>query len=267
MRRIGLILHKDDDSGIAKISVVDLVSGDFIVENEFVDLYQADQDATFGNYEEFVFWVTLPYDDVNRYQWSVTHSGYNNPYCMGPNYAINYNGYIIEEEYTIGANIGKTLILKDSSSSLEYNFSLAGYTYSSTELQYNVVKEALQKLYITVNFVGDGTTTLYQIGGQGLKCYKFIRWSTDGGVNWNEPYHVANNWGSNSSYDDEIIKDGVFYVEFLEPPDNGASVLFDVVPIFDKVTIELQVNQPMDASLYDYAIPVSLLDYSLEFIK
>jgi len=263
MRYLGLIFYKDDDSGIAKINVTDNVTGLKLITDKLVDLFQKDQDATFGKYEEFILWVTLPYNTPDRYSWIVEHSGSNNAGAVGPNYAINFMGYVIEEEL-IKANTTPRVILVDKVNTLEYPFEFAG---TIAEYSYELIKEETKKLYISTRYVGDGETMVFKVGSDSLIADRFIRFSVDGGITWKYPYDLSMSWGSNEGYDDEIINAaGEYWLEFVLPPAVGSQIIIDSIPVFDTVRVEIILNQPGDGEGFiDYSTPFCVQEYAAEF--
>lgn len=265
MKYLGLIFHKDDDSCIAKINVWDRITGDYIYQDKLVDLFVKDKDASAAipQYEVFILWVTLSYEDADRYDWTVENSGTYNTAAVGPNYALNFNGYVIQEEL-VKANTSQKVILVDKDRFIEYPFEFDG---TIAEYTYEVLKETTKKLYVPTFIGADGVTKVFQIGGETLKCAKFSRFSLDGGITWKYPYDLSINWGSNSSYDDEVISDGIFWIEFIDPPAAGIVIQVDTLPIFDVIRVEIVLNQPSseDGGYVDYNTPFCLQEYAAEF--
>lgn len=264
MRYLGLTFYKDDDSGIAKINVTDTVTGAKLLDDKLVDLFQKDQDATYGYYEEFILWVTLPYDNADRYQWTVEHSGSNNASAVGPNYAINFMGYTLTQNL-IKAHTVPKVVLVDKVNTVEYPFEFQG---TIAEYTYELLKEETKKLYITTQFLGDGESTSFKVGNENLINYNFIRFSIDRGTTWKYPWDLSITWGSNSpDYDDELINSsGEFWVNFLEAPAENTSIYLESIPVFDTVRVEMTLNQPSDEEGYiDYNTPFAVQEYAIEF--
>jgi hypothetical protein len=245
MKYLGLNFFKNDEAGIAKINVIDTFTGTKIVDNEFVDLLQKDKDATTNLYEKFTYWITLPYNDENRYQWKVEHSTYVNPEAVGNVLGINFDGYLIQEEVKPG-HIEKTVYLVDSVNNLEYNIPISGVLWNSETLEWELQNEIVTELYQTTSLLGNGITTTFKIGDSSLKNYEFIRFSLDDRLSYKYPTELTITWGSNTnSYDDKIINTtGEFWINFIDAPNSGAIILVDTLPIFDSARIEFVINQP-----------------------
>jgi len=264
MRYLGLIFFKDDDSGIAKINVTDNVTGLKLLDNKLVDLFQKDQDADpGGKYEEFILWVTLPLDDANRYAWTVAHNGTHNAAAVGPNYDINFMGYTVEQPL-IKAHTVPQVVLVDRVNALEYPFE-SGITIK--EYSYALIKEQTKKLYLSTIHYADGITNSYKVGSDELIVYSFSRFSVDDGVTWKYPYDLSIIWGSSAGSTDESISSaGIFYVEFVDILPTNTKIIFDVLPVFDTVRVEMTLNQPSDTDGFiDYNTPFCVQEYAAEF--
>lgn len=266
-RYIGFIFHRDNDSCIAKINVTDTYTGVKLLDNHLVDLYHPDMVASSNQYEPFVFWVRLPNPEPGRYSWQIEHNNTYNPDAAGPNYDLNYNGFLIDEDLPNGY-VKKYIILIDKENEIDYNYELTGTEYIAEEYRYEVQNEQTLKLYQHVTHTGDGTTTVFKAGHSLLRCYKFIRFSTDGGLTYKYPYDISISWGSNAGYDDETINsNGEFWVEFLSAPETGAEIIIDVMPVFDHARMEFELIQSQSADYVDVCKPLALTEYVAEFKK
>ena len=256
MRRLGLIFNKDDESGIALVTVTDTVTGINIMTEQEVDLYTYGVDATNLAFEEFIFWVDLPYDTSNRYTFDYTHSGRHNPAAVSTTYPISFNGFILTIPNITETKIDRLLTASDSIYSQNYTYPI---TYTDTIV-------SIERI---VKHSGDDLTEVFD-ATVGLYAAEFVEYSLDGGITWIPNYvgDYALTWGSNATYDDNIILAGKFSVAFTYAPPTGVdNIQFKVVPVIDAIQCTYYFRQSVDGTgLIDYVNENKLLNYSLELI-
>jgi len=258
MRRLGLIFYKNDECGMASVTVTDTVTAVNLVSEQIVDLYQSDKDQTLDEYEEFIFWVDLPYDTVGRYEWRVLHSGLHNPSAIGPNYNILFNGFVITEPNIEDAKIDKILIARD----VDYPGII--YNYPITE------QDKVLSLAQIVKYNGDGVTDTFE-GAPGIIGQRFVEYSIDGGLNW-KPVYAGDymlTWGSNILNNDNTMSAGKFNVVFTTPPAVGIeNVQFKVIPSIDRIKCTHTFKNGIDKENFTILTEENkLLHYNLELIK
>jgi hypothetical protein len=120
-----------------------------------------------------------------------------------------------------------------------------------------------------VVYVADGFTTKFYLPVT-KKAEEFLRISDNGGATWIYPNDSRITWGSNETVDDNLIKDGMFGVKFNIHPEFGRSIVIDFQPKYNMASVSHTLTQPFDPNnptSIDYGAPVSLVDYSLEFLK
>jgi len=256
MRRLGLIFHKDDEAGIALVTVTDTVTGINLVDEEEVDLYTPDYDATNGAFEEFIFWVNLLYNTSGRYTFTYSHSGRHNPAAVGAAFPISFNGFLLALPNQLETRITKT-------------FSAANSVYGGNSIYPVTVQDKTISMEKIVSYSGDGTTELFDVTA-GIYAAAFNSYSLDSGVTWNSNYigDYSLTWGSNSLHNDNIILAGKFSVNFTYPPPVGVgNVQFKVTPFIDSIICTHNFRQAVDASgQLDLVSENRLLHYSLELI-
>lgn len=260
IRAYGIKFQKSNDSGIAKITVLNTTDGLYIdhdgttsstAVSRLVDLYQSN--STYATVEkDFCYWVTLEVD--KNYEITCEISGTKN--TLSSDYYMRISGYL-SKELSIDGSITKTLQVWDTSdTSIKQNFTLTENTTTD-----------LEKL---AYYNGDGTTTLFTLSTSVLADTP-TRFSKNGGSTWMTTYDTSLTWGSNSPlYDDEIVLAGNFSVNFEEAPIVGASnVIIAYVPKINTYKMILQTNQATseDTSYIDYQGNIRLLDYAIEMIR
>lgn len=246
----GIHFRLNDASGIAEVDVYNLSRGEYVIEDKLIDLYLYAKDATDGEYEDFVFWITLPYPD-DEYQVTVSHSGTHNPASESP-WAIIIEEYFIIESLSDGrVNITAYLTHGDH----------AGYQET---FQLSDEGEFIKRVTISA----DGNTDSFAITGdnRALEPYRFgHKASEDVDITWKEIYDTSLSWGVDGS-NQQVNTDGHFKVVFDWPPDAG-EVYIEYYVKFNQLQMLFDIELPNDGVDYiDFVKPIRFVDYGLELV-
>lgn len=254
---VGVLFYRDDESGIAKVSVYNDTKAEFVIEDQYVDLYSMGQDADSGEYEQFTYWCKLPYPDDN-YTVTVEHSGYRNASAGSP-YNISYNGFFYTE------SIDESEL---QSKIYSWDEDFPGDIYEDA-----LTVDTMVDLSRIKSFVADGALDTFLLDDSDYHAANpggFLQWSEDGGTNWFYPNDIAITWGSNDpDYDNETFDaDGHFGIKFLTVPVIGTAIQIKWLPSRDKAYLQRELKYPSSESIYiDVRGELRLLDDALEFIE
>lgn len=247
----GIHFRKDDESGIAKITIYDETASTYVIENELVDLYTADKDYTVGEYEDYLHWTKLDPDD-HDYTVYVYVETFWNP-GSGGSHHIQIVNYMLNVELNDPA-IPTQIITRHTDH--------AGETVTHT-----VIEDTSTTFYKQAEFDGDDLEDTFVLSGT-QRAAEFIRMSVDGGSSWYYPNYFGLVWGSNAtSYNNNTIdSNGVFGVVLSVPPITGTeNVIIEYLPKADKWKLKTQINLPDDGIDYiDRRTEVRLMDRILE---
>lgn len=251
----GIKFRKDDESGIAKINIIDVTTSTEVIVDALVDLYTADQDYTIGKYESFVYWATLDPAD-HDYIVIVEHSGTHNP-SAGGSYHIQVDAYLITEELIDGK--AEVVVTAEHSDHI------------GTTFEYTMSPDVNTSSYKQATFNGDGILDSFVLSSNNRASnpYKF---SIDGGTTWLYPNSYQLTWGSiltSTGYINELMdSDGYFGVTFDTPPIVGVNnVIIEYIPKVNKYTVTTTLKQPNDGSTFkDLRQNIRLLDHGVEAI-
>ena len=251
----GIQFRKDDESGIAKITIENTTQSTYVIQDALVDLYAADMDATNGEYEPFVYWTTLdPAED--SYTVTAVHSGTHNENALSP-YDVKIDGYLLNEELEDGE--------------VEATIHLWHTDHPSDITQQVLPPNGTLDTYKTVTFNGDGSTTEFSLISGAQRAFDAEEFSVDGGTTWLYPGDPDLSWGSNApTYDDNIMESstGYFTVKFDTAPASGTNnVQIKFIPLYNKFKVVTKIKQPSDGVVYtDLKHNVRLLDHAVEAI-
>jgi len=248
---LGVHFLRDDESGIALMSVENITRSELILVDEYVDLYTADKDATIGEYEDFIYWFKTPYPDED-YNIIIANSGKHNINSMTP-WNIQIAEFLTEESLT-PPEIQPTIV--------------AWHTDHISDVINIVVEEHDDVVDFdqTITFSGNNVTTEFAIDGSN-RASDFIKISINGFDYL--PTSTDLTWGSDVTWEDETIdSDGYFTISFIIPPVFGVdNVILYFKPKINKCRINHNLIQPTDGINYhDLKAQISLLDYIVEII-
>lgn len=253
---IGVVLRKDDDSGIASITVRDNTTATDIIYDERLDLFQKDRDATFTKYE-LLTWVQKVSPADHSYSITVTHTGTHHPSAVGPSYTLQIEGFFTQN------------LLNEADPTPIAGFWNEIDTVNSY-MEYSLTDGEKTSLLLTQTFDGDDIEDTFVLSGNRW-AYTPYRFSVDGGSNWWWPGAYQLSWGQNATdYDDSTV-DAItrkFGVVFADPPASGTgNVVIEYIPWFTKYKVKHTLKHPNDGlGFKDITATYRLLDFGVDLI-
>jgi len=250
----GIQFRKDDESGIAQISIFNSTRGTYVVQDDLVDLYTADKVAGNGEYEKFTYWTLLD-PSTDTYIVTAQHSGAHNPNSGGSSWPIQVIQYFMTEEL----NDGEIEVIATT-----WHTDHLGDTYT-----YTFTPNTRHETYNIQYFNGDSSTGKFTLNDPHHASQPYL-FSKDSGTTWFYPTSYLVSWGTNVPFynDKRIDANGQFSIVFDDPPDVGiGNVLIKYAPKANKMIIERTIKQPNDGvDFYDYKQNVRLLDDGVEHV-
>ena len=237
-------------AGIIKVVVNNLTKGE-VVSEEYVDLYHPLYNNSNNVYEEFRYWITV--SDEDQYEVVLSQIGAHNPNAVSP-YTMEILNYFMVFE--IAPTIEATLELWHT-------------LYPNNIYRFSAINNEMIFITQTVEYSANDITKIFNLPSN-YSAYTFTRISDNGGATWIYPNDSRITWGSNETKDDELIKDGLFGVKFNIAPESGRQILLEFIPLINSAKITHTIKQPQDPNeinFIDYGAPISVMDYSAEFIK
>lgn len=264
IREYGIIFQKNNDCGIAKVTVFNDTTGMYISETNtesatpvyrYIDLYQpAGAGASSEAEKKWTYWITLTEGD--SYTITCVNNGTYNPYAIAP-YNVSIYGFLQTDPLIVSDIVENQLVLSHS------EFIGANYTFT-------LINEESIETYKEQQYNGNAVIKVFTLSGTN-HAQEFYKFSSDGGTTWrylNDPYIT---WGSNApDYDDGLMDSNYqFSINFLDAPDSGVNnIKIKFLPLTDTAYFSLTTKQPHDLGTYkDYKPHVVINDYGIEFIS
>lgn len=250
---IGIHMRMHDEAYQASITIIDTNTGTDVVRDKVVDLYSSTADYTSGVYDQCTFWWVL-LDSSRIYDIQVANAGA----VAGRTYGATPAAGVVEVESFVLCNEIEDSDIQNKLISAEIIMYSKDYPENIYRQDINLNQQN-QDITKISKFDGDGTTKLFGIISSDERASKFLEWSSDGGVTWNSTYSSDITFGTNDPfYNDRLIVNGHFYVNFAYPPSIGSrnvqirwKVLADTAKI--KTKFNLVGQQETNVRVTDYA--------------
>jgi hypothetical protein len=252
---LGIKLGRKDLNAILSFDLYNNTDSEYVIQDEIVDTYYANQSTIHESDEKFIIWLNL--DREKEYKVTVKHTGEHDTNAVS-DYNFEFFGFVdiveIEGQYEA------TLKITDDR--------FSGYEESFVLIE---GKTSIEKV---VPMVADGVDTDFVLTLDEHRASEPIEFGVmaSGGVypdnvTWYDvDDFTALTWGSDAEYDDNVVDtDGHFGVRFATAPAAG-TVYVKYVPASSKAQIINKLIQPKDGDFIDDTVPVRLLDYAVEFI-
>lgn len=231
MSYLGIVIEDEGLGDTLNLSISDSITGDPVYYGSNISFaYSLSSSIS-------TIWVSVGADDPGRYTITYDGSGFASGRTV-------YRGVIFRS--TADARVvSADIAVRDTVTDCTYT--LSGITESSN-ITYHT------------SYSGNGLTSIFKLNGTGRSVRDLRRFSLNGGTIWKDGSSTDISWGSNDpDYDDEQADDtGSAWVSFNTPPASGTSIVFDVVPAFDRATATL--------TLTDGDLPCILQDFGVDFV-